>query len=112
MRVECGKIRKLFIACNRGRNRDAKRMARSTFKGKEIEHGVGRIDFTFNRGRNNSRSGIFSRRAAEIYTISPKKELKIWIDIYLTRRKKGDIIIKLSHERAKRLREQAREGKT
>ncbi|MDD7294074.1 MAG: hypothetical protein PUG85_01480 [Oscillospiraceae bacterium] len=64
------------------------------------------------RGRNNSRSGIFSRRAAEIYTISPKKELKIWIDIYLTKRKKGDIIIKLSHERAKRLRKQARESKT
>jgi len=87
--------------CNRRGNSDTKGLARSTFKGEETEHGVGRIDFTFNRGRNNSRSGIFSRRAAERYTISPKKELKIWIDIYLTRREKGDIIIKLSHERAK-----------
>ena len=30
----------------------------------------------------------------------------------LTKEEKRDIIIKLSHERAKRLREQAREGKT
>ena len=42
----------------------------------------------------------------------PKKLKETLTNSYLTRREKGDIIIKLSHERAKRLREQAREGKT
>ena len=42
----------------------------------------------------------------------PKKLKENLTDSYLTKRERGDIIIKLSHERAKRLREQAREGKT